>query len=181
MCTMLSQPDIEAGTGERILIIGDAGEDSDPGGAGRSPGPAWSLAETLSRGHDIILAVPRLTKASHPRFAVIYYNRRNIGLIARDCDIVIFSPGALEKNPSLAKTGPLVAVPAHLVKEGNFRGVLPVSGPAEPQSQSAGSGDLLVLRPLPVKIRNPWPSRFLARLRGRARRAMLKARPWSLP
>lgn len=170
---MVTQPDIHAGPRKRILVISDAGEGARPGGARSESRPAWTLAEALSLDHDVILAVPGITKDSHPRFAVVYYNRRNIGLLASDSDLVIFGPPVLKENPFLEKVGFLAAASRQAIKKGDFEGIsrLQEAGALEGLS----SGELLVLRPVPVKVKNPGPSYFLARLRGYLRRVVPKS------
>ncbi len=70
----------------------------------------WPLAEALSADDDVILALPVLTRLSHEQFAVVYYNSRNIGLVARDSDVVICDTGALTLHPQLMDAGKPMAV-----------------------------------------------------------------------
>ncbi len=70
----------------------------------------WLLAESLSLEADIILALPELTRMSHPMFAVVYYNRRNIDLIARDSDAVVCDPVVIKRHPALVNTGASFAI-----------------------------------------------------------------------
>lgn len=86
----------------RVLVVSSepvSQDDSSP--AGR----CWELAESLSQSHDVILALPRLTDLSHRCFAVLYYNRRNIRLLAEGCDVVICDQLVLKAHPSLAEAG----------------------------------------------------------------------------
>lgn len=87
-----------------LVISGTAVPESDL--ANRS----WRLAELLSRVADIILAVPELTGLSHAGFAVVFYNRRNIGMIARDSDAVVCDPDVIKAHPFIINTGAPVAV-----------------------------------------------------------------------
>ena len=71
---------------------------------------SWLMAEALSSRHDVILAVPAVTGLSHRKFAVVYYNARNLWLIARDSDVVVCDPAVLAAQPQLLKAGKPVAV-----------------------------------------------------------------------
>ena len=86
----------------RILVVGSeaVGPDSKSPAAG-----CWRLAEELSGGHDVILALPATTSYAHRDFAVLYYNNRNIRLIAGGCDIVFCDEAVLESYPALAEAG----------------------------------------------------------------------------
>lgn len=88
--------------GRRILIVGSeaVGPDSESPAVG-----CWRLAEELSGEHDVILALPATTDFAHDDFAVIYYNKRNIRLIAGGCDIVFCDEAVLDSHPTLAEAG----------------------------------------------------------------------------
>lgn len=138
---MATRPEIEATYRPRVLVISD----TSGFGTGQAGGPAWSLAEALSRDHDVVLAVPAITQASHRMFAVVYYNRRNIALLVRDSDIVIFGPSSLAEYPFLGESGPLLAAGADSFRSGEFEGRSLDLGPdANP---NLSPGELLVLRP----------------------------------
>ncbi|MCL4472355.1 MAG: hypothetical protein M1455_00220 [Actinobacteria bacterium] len=70
----------------------------------------WPMAEALAAGHDVILAVPAVTGLYHRRFAVVYYNSRNLWLVARDSDVVVCDAAVLAGNPQLLKAGKPLAV-----------------------------------------------------------------------
>lgn len=93
-----------AGNGikRRILVVGSeaVGPESKAPAAG-----CWRLAEELSGGHDVILALPATTSYAHSDFAVLYYNNRNIRLIAGGCDMVFCDEAVLESHPALAEAG----------------------------------------------------------------------------
>lgn len=94
-------------TGQRVLIISSRpvlANNDEPHTR------CWQLAVALAQTQDIILAVPEVTALSHPLFAVIYYNRRNVGLLAKDSDVVILDCAVLKEYPSLVDAGAPVAV-----------------------------------------------------------------------
>lgn len=70
----------------------------------------WLLAESLASAHDVILALPQVSELVHENFAVVYYNARNVGLVARDSDVVICDAGAMESHARLVDVGKPVAV-----------------------------------------------------------------------
>ncbi len=74
------------------------------------PDRCWRLAEGLAASNDVILAVPALTSLSHERFAVVYYNRRNVAMIARDSDVAVCDAAAATEQPSLPDAGKPLAV-----------------------------------------------------------------------
>ncbi len=92
-------------SGNRVLVI-SSGAIPDNKQDNRS----WGLAESLGLDEDVILAGPSLTGASHSSFAVVYYNHRNIDMIARDSDVVICDPDVVKAHPSLINAGTPVAV-----------------------------------------------------------------------
>ena len=55
----------------------------EPGTAGESD-CCWALAEALSANRDVILALPKLSDFPTASFAIVYYNSRNIAMVARD-------------------------------------------------------------------------------------------------
>ncbi|MHB9112167.1 MAG: hypothetical protein ACYC4D_06015 [Thermoleophilia bacterium] len=84
---------------------------------GNTPGPdeaagdrCWLLAESLASAHDVILALPQVSELFHKDFAVVYYNARNVGLVARDSDVVICDAAALESHVKLIDAGKPVAM-----------------------------------------------------------------------
>lgn len=111
-------------TGESALVPGETAADAglQPAEQGAEPAPspvgvrpyhnAWTLAEALSATHDVILAVPEKTGHSHRNFAVVYYTRRNIGLLAAASEVVICDRKVLDRNPFLAETS--CPIPASL-------------------------------------------------------------------
>lgn len=88
----------------RVLVVS--------GGAGRDPaaGRAWALAGALATGHDVILALPAVTGLSHPAFAIVYYNRRNLALLARDSDVVVCEAAVAIDQPFILEQGRPVAL-----------------------------------------------------------------------
>jgi len=83
----------------------------------RTPGPddttgdrCWQLAESLASANDVILALPQVSELFHENFTVVYYNARNVGLVARDSDLVICDAGALESHARLVDSGKPIAV-----------------------------------------------------------------------
>ena len=76
-----------------------------------APGPesladrCWLLAEALADNHDVILGLPAVTQLSHPDFAVVDYNGRNVGMVARDSDAIISDARALADFPTLLEAG----------------------------------------------------------------------------
>jgi len=81
-----------------------------PAPEGATGDRCWSLAESLAPAHDVILALPEVTQLFHEDFAVVYYNTRNIGLVARDSDVAVCDAEALESNPQLVDAGIPVVV-----------------------------------------------------------------------
>jgi len=81
-----------------------------PAPEGATGDRCWSLAESLAPAHDVILALPEVTQLFHEDFAVVYYNARNVGLVARDSDVAVCDAEALESNPQLVDAGIPVAV-----------------------------------------------------------------------
>lgn len=88
----------------RVLVVAAA--------AGTDPatGRAWGLAEALAAGHDVILALPAVTGLTHPAFAIVYYNRRNLALMVRDSDAVVCEAAAAADQPFLLEQGRPVAL-----------------------------------------------------------------------
>lgn len=70
----------------------------------------WMLAESLAAAHDVILALPQVSELFHDDFAVVYYNARNVGLVARDSDVVICDAAALGAHARLIDVGKPVAM-----------------------------------------------------------------------
>lgn len=67
----------------------------------------WHLAESLSGDFDVILATPVYSAASHRSFAVVYYNRRNLGLLANASDFVVLVPETADRFAFFGETGNL--------------------------------------------------------------------------
>ena len=109
----------------RILVISDreiATEADIPESTG------WRLAAALAKIQDVILAVPELTGLSHRDFAVVYYNRRNIALVAADSDAVILAARTLTRLPQIVATGTPVAAGLEAVSARARPGELPGAG-----------------------------------------------------
>ncbi|MHB8793018.1 MAG: hypothetical protein ACYC6O_06735 [Thermoleophilia bacterium] len=90
----------------RVLVVCGDTQGPDEAGGDR----CWLLAESLASAHDVILAIPRVSGLSHQDFAVVYYNARNVGLVARDSDVVICDATALESHGQLIDAGKPVAM-----------------------------------------------------------------------
>ncbi|MHB1390846.1 MAG: hypothetical protein ACYCXF_06365 [Thermoleophilia bacterium] len=113
---MVTTPDSRKSSGHRLLVISGTADINTVSAVGS----AWDLARRLSLAHDVILAVPEVTGLSHPRFAVVYYNRRNIGLLVRDSDIAVFGRGVFTDHPALREMGVLRTAPAPVLMTGNL-------------------------------------------------------------
>lgn len=90
----------------RVLVVCSEA----PGPDGADGDRCWQLAESLASAHDVILGLPQVSELCHPDFTVVYYNARNVGLVAQDSDVVICDAGALEKHARLVDAGKPVAV-----------------------------------------------------------------------
>ena len=154
----------------RVLVVASGSDEHDDAVSG----PAWKLAEALSKPFDVILAVPAITRSQHPDFAVVYYNRRNLALLAGDSDIVFISGKELALQPSLAGLGTTVAASdLSASAPGDLPGYVPprLSSLAEVReanpglSDMLGSGGLMVVIPEPP----PPPATGLARYVGALR------------
>jgi hypothetical protein len=67
----------------------------------------WHLAESLARDFDVILGTPVYSQASHRSFAVVYYNRRNLGLLSRASDLVVLAPETADRYAFFSESGSL--------------------------------------------------------------------------
>lgn len=119
---------------------------------------AWKVAEALSRSHDVILALPATTDFTHRQFAVIYYNQRNLGLIARDSDVVICDRDAARSHDFFTTSGSISPAPASLLLEGALGGAGPSARTRE------GDSDYYVWTP-PEEKHRYGPSHYARRLR----------------
>lgn len=81
-----------------LAVVGDA--ESAP-----ADSRAWGLAEALAASHDVVLALPAVTGLSHDAFAVIYYNSRNLALLAKDSDVVVCDAAIAGGYQSLFEQG----------------------------------------------------------------------------
>lgn len=86
----------------RVLVISS---EKDGAGIDTAANDCWRLAKDLAARHDVMLALPIITEASHPAFAVVYYNRRNISLLARDSDLVVCDQGVPADNQFFTRKG----------------------------------------------------------------------------
>ncbi|MFA5808959.1 MAG: hypothetical protein WC935_01300 [Thermoleophilia bacterium] len=125
---------------------------------------AWTLAEGLSRVCDVILAVPEKTGPSHPGFAVVYYTRRNIGLLASASEVVICDREVLESNPLLSETSLPLAASLKNLAGGDIDSVL--AGRATESNMEAGpeEPDMFIWRP-PSAVPDKGLRYYLGRLR----------------
>lgn len=152
----MEQDRIKSSLTSRVLVV-----------CGNTPGPdeaagdrCWLLAESLASAHDVILALPEVSELFHEDFAVVYYNARNVGLVARDSDVVVCDAAALESHITIIDAGKPVAmdlavadcVPAALPaadfficqseeERGVWLGLLDEAGRVNPHTQD-GDSDL---------------------------------------
>lgn len=173
---MATQPDIKSAPGHRLLIISGTADFD----AGSQAGSSWDLAQALAGHHDVILAVPEVTGASHPQFAVIYYSRRNIGLLVRDSDIAVFGRGVFAGYPTLGEMGVLKTAPAPAVRAGALDSGSPFPIDRKTLDEVA-QNELFLLRPsTPVaaaKGISHYINRFRRHLRqGGARQVAVRGR-----
>ncbi|MFA6000885.1 MAG: hypothetical protein WC828_02075 [Thermoleophilia bacterium] len=113
----------------------DAAQASGPDRAGPYH-RVWTLAEELSRACDVILAIPERTGFSHPDFAVVYYTRRNLGLLAGASEVVICDRPVLDRNPYLTETSRPMAASLKNLASGDIDSVL--AGRANGSNMGAG-------------------------------------------
>lgn len=145
---------------KRLLVV--SSEDIAPAGSGAES--IWGLTEALSRENDVILAVPGISESSHPGFAVVYYNRRNLSLLARDSDAVILETAVVADHPFFKEGGELLTADWDSITEGISEGMMAVEDPAArlTGSTAAEQAGFLVWIP-PVEKRGPL--HYLRRLR----------------
>lgn len=164
----------------RVLIAGSAADVE----AGAAASGAWRLAESLAAANDVILAFPAHTGAQSAQFAVIYYNQRNLGLLARDSDAVIFAADVLQANPDLADLGPIESVPAVRINEAELKTSEEdlACGPARDRQRAAAvvpredepGEKLLVLRPYPPREAGRGIGHYMSSLRRHLREGGVK-------
>ncbi|MBE0429398.1 MAG: hypothetical protein IBX61_05955 [Thermoleophilia bacterium] len=130
--------------------------------AGLPAGSLWDLAEALAGANDVILAIPEITQASHPGFAVVFYNRRNIKLLARDSDMAVFSHSVLATHPQLMELGSLKAVQARDLAQGKVVGGRPLA--ADDIVASLDEGEMIVLSPAARAEANAGFAYYLERI-----------------
>ncbi|MFA5801776.1 MAG: hypothetical protein WC911_04790 [Thermoleophilia bacterium] len=125
---------------------------------------AWTLAEALSATHDVILAVPEKTGHSHRSFAVVYYTRRNIGLLAAASEVVICDRKVLDRNPFLAETS--CPIPASLknLAAGDIDSVLEGGDAENHMEPGKDEADMFIWRS-PSAVPDKGLRYYLARLR----------------
>lgn len=117
----------------RVLVVTAADVHEQQG----APPPAWELAETLSREYDVILTTPATGAASHPDFAVIYYNRRNLALLAGDSDLVLVEAPIVRDYDFFSGTGKLFNADWDSIISGN----LSESALLPPGQRTPGDGE----------------------------------------
>lgn len=83
---------------------------------------AWEMASALARDHDVILALPAATSHTHRDFAVIYYNQRNLGLVAKDSEAVVSSADIIAANTFFTSSGSIVTANASQLRRGILAG-----------------------------------------------------------
>ena len=109
----------------RILVVSGRAVTA---GADIPDSRSWLLAAALARSQDVILAVPERTVLSHRDFAVVYYNRHNVTLIAADSDAVVLDAATLVRFPLIVNAGPPVAAGLEAVSARARPGELPGAG-----------------------------------------------------
>lgn len=150
----------------------DAGREAAGQGVVPASGPvgagqyhlAWTLAEALARACDVILAVPEKTGLSHPGFAVVYYTRRNIGLLASASEVVICDREVLDRNPFLNETSRPVAASLKNLAGGDIDSIL--AGRAAESRMESGTDepDMFIWRS-PSAVPDKGLRYYLGRLR----------------
>lgn len=100
----------------RVLVVSDTAEpDSGQWDA------VWKVAAALAREHDVILALPAATSYSHTDFAVIYYNQRNLGLVAKDSEAVVCGGDIIADHSFFTDDGSIVPTSVTLLRQGFLR------------------------------------------------------------
>lgn len=100
----------------RVLVVGEAAvspeQDTDD--------ESCVIAKALSRDHDVILALPATTTYTHDDFAVIHYNQRNLGLVARDSEVVVCGRDVFQANSFFQDSGNAATASLPRLKEGRI-------------------------------------------------------------
>lgn len=115
----------------------------------------WHLAEALSRDFDVILATPVYSAASHRSFAVVYYNRRNLGLLADASDFVVLVPETADRYAFFSEAGSLRSFDSESAQSG-------LPGLAAAVARSHPAPEILIWTPPPPP---GGPAHYLRRLR----------------
>ncbi len=142
---------------QRVLVVASEKVDSPEAAVDNA---SWRLAEALSGGHDVILCMPAISTVSHPGFAVVYYNQRNLGLLARDSDVVLVQSGAAGALSFFSDSGKLFAVDWGTL----IAGRLPAGQPPDAGEARADNGDPAFLAWLPP-VERKGPAFYSRRLR----------------
>ncbi|RJQ43901.1 MAG: hypothetical protein C4534_07245 [Gaiellales bacterium] len=121
----------------RVLVVGSEAVSPEEG----RDDEGREIAEALSREYDVILALPATTSYTHPDFAVIYYNQRNLGLVAQDSELVVCGRDIFAAN-SFFSDGAAVPASPTLLKRGIIEAAGGGDGPyyvwRPPERESAG-------------------------------------------
>lgn len=118
---------------------------------------ARDIALALSRDHDVILALPATTGFTHRDFAVIYYNRRNLGLVAQDSDAVVCGREIVEANRFFSDGGSIAVVSLPRLRQGMIESI------GSPNGLAANGRQYYVWTP-PEQAAPSGAGHFLARL-----------------
>ena len=97
----------------RVLVVSNS--DIEAAGGGDSN---REIAEALARDYDVILALPSATNYTHSGFAVIYYNQRNLVLVARDSELVICDKDVFAANRFFTDSGSIAAANLPRLRQG---------------------------------------------------------------
>jgi len=119
----------------RVLVVCSQTPDDRELEAGDIQAPAiatrcWQMAEGLAADHDVILALPTVSELFHQNFAVVYYNGRNIRMVAQDSDVVVCDSAVLSLHPHLLDAGKPTVVDLAGVKPPAFDNPGTGMGPA---------------------------------------------------
>lgn len=138
----------------RVLVISDRDIPLEDGGDHE----ARDIAAALARDHDVILALPATTGFSHRDFAVIYYNRRNLGLVAKDSEAVICGREVFEANGFFNDSGRAAVASLPRLRQGVIEAI------ASPDALAATGKQYYIWTP-PEPVAPSGIGHSLARLR----------------
>lgn len=119
---------------------------------------ARDIAAALARDHDVILALPATTGFTHRDFAVIYYNQRNLVLVAKDCEAVVCGREVVEANSFFNDSGSIAVASLPRLRQGVIENI------GNPNGLAANGKQYYVWTP-PEQVAPSGAGHFLARLR----------------